>query len=143
MSIKARYIVIFILLAIIFALTAWKYTFRKSASSVAGKEADIEIQASRLAGQFEMNEDSANLLYLDKVILVSGTVESCTTDSTGASVYLREEGSTAGVLCSFDRSTKELASIQSGMKVTIKGICTGYLLDVVMNKCVLSRDTQN
>jgi len=133
-----RYIPVIVLLGFAFAYAAWRYTFRDSESSVAGRKTDITIDASGLVSAFETNEDSANDLYLEKIIRVSGTVGSVSEDSLGYSVYLKENEAGSGVLCSFDRASFEPSRITPGSKVVIKGMCTGYLLDVVLNRCSLA-----
>jgi hypothetical protein len=139
---KKKYIVLLILIALAAAsaVTVWKYTFRKAESSVVSKKADVEIAASDLLNAFETDENQANTLYLDKIVLVTGKIETVSEDSIGLSVYLKESDSVSGILCSFEKGSVEPSSLQSGNIVRIKGICTGYLMDVVMNKCSLEGD---
>ena len=132
---RLRYILALLILGMLVALAAWKYTFRKSESSVASLKTDITIEASLLLQAFESNEDSANALYLDKIIQVSGTVESVTEDSLGYSVYLKESNALSGVICSLDKESFDPALVKAGSRTFIKGLCTGYLMDVVLNKC--------
>lgn len=134
---KFRYILAFLLLAVIGAILLWKYAFRETESSVASQKADFTITVPGLLEAFEKDETGANALYLDKVLLVSGMVESISADSLGYSVYLKENDSVSGVICSFDKNSLDTALIKKGMQVSIKGLCTGYLMDVVLNKCSL------
>jgi len=127
----------FIILALVVAVLVWKYTFRPSESNVAGQKADVKIEAARLLQAFETNEEDANKLYLGKILLVSGTIDSVTVDSLGISVYLKDSDAIAGIMCSFDKDYREATVLQKGTRVDIKGICTGYLMDVVLNKCSL------
>ena len=137
MKSKLRLVLVFIVLALLAGAVAWKFTFRKSATSVGEKRSDVEITVAMLVQAFESDENSANLMYLDKIVTVTGTVESVTTDPTVISVYLKESDALAGVICSFDRNATGISSLHNGMQVSIKGICTGYLMDVVMNRCSL------
>ena len=141
MSKKIRYVLIFLVLALIAAVAAWKYTFKVSESNVASHKTEVTIDASRLLQAFETNEDSANLKYLDKVILVSGTVGSITKDSLGYTVYLKEEDAISGIVCSFDKSSFDSALVKPGAQINVKGICMGYLMDVQMNKCYIVEQT--
>jgi len=138
MSKKIRYIVIFLILALIAAVAAWKYTFKESEASVASHKTEVTIDAPSLLLAFETNEDSANLKYLDKVIMVSGTVGSVVKDSLGYSVYLKEKDAISGILCSFDISNYDSARLKPGSQINVKGLCTGYLMDVIMNKCYIA-----
>jgi hypothetical protein len=135
MSNKIRYILIFLVLALIAVVAVWKYTFKVSESNVASHKTEVTIDAPKLLVAFETNEDSANTNYRDKVILVSGTVGSITKDSLGYSVYLKEKDAISGIICSFDKSSFDSVRVRPGAKINVKGICMGYLMDVQMNKC--------
>ena len=50
-----------------------------------------------------------------------------------------EKGKTSGVMCSFDKNVIKKDAVKPGDSVNIKGICNGYLMDVIMNKCVLMK----
>jgi len=113
------------------------YIFRKSDDSVASKNAYYTIEAVDLLNSFETDETSANKKYLDKVIEVTGIVDNFVTTKTETNVYLRQPGKTSGIMCSFNTSEFQKQPIKSGDRVKIKGICSGYLLDVVLNKCSL------
>jgi len=136
---KFRYILVFLILALIAAYAAWKYTFKESESNVASRKTDITIEAPALVQAFETNEDSANSLYLEKIIQVSGTVGSVSEDSLGYAVYLKDKNSLSGVMCSFDRASFDPSRVEPGSHVIVKGLCTGYLLDVQLNKCSVAR----
>jgi hypothetical protein len=135
MSKKIRYILIFLVLALIAGVAAWKYTFKISESNVASHKTEVTIDAPRLLQAFETNEDSANMKYRDKVVQVSGTVGSITKDSLGYSVYLKEKDAISGIICSFDKSSFDSVRVKPGAQINVKGICMGYLMDVQMNKC--------
>ncbi len=135
MSNKIRYILVFLVLAFIAAAAAWVYTFRKSDTNVASDKTEVTIGASELLRAYEMNEDSATLKYYDKVILVTGTVSSVSKDTSGFSVYLKEKDAISGVLCRFDISGYDSSRVIPGAQIRVKGICSGYLMDVQMNRC--------
>jgi len=132
-----RNILILLAIALVGGILAVMYTFRKTAVSVGSKKAEVEIQATGLLEAFETDEVKANEMYLGKIVSVTGTVESVSEDSVGISVYLKEDADFAGVICSFDKSADDVTNVNKGNVVVIKGICTGYLMDVVMNRCAL------
>jgi hypothetical protein len=136
---KKRNIVVLVLVLIAVAVVVWVYVFRKSEASVASEKADYEINAAELLTAFETNELTANTSYLGKILSVTGMVESITEDSVGIMVYLKESDAVSGVICSFDKQSLDLSKITQGKTSRIKGICTGYLMDVVMNKCSLEQ----
>lgn len=130
-----------LLLALIGILFVKFYVFKKADESVASKKADVEITADDLVKSFEADEKSANARYLSKILLVKGTIDNVADTkndtATEITVYLKEKGKTSGVMCSFNKHVFKKDSVKPGDSVSIKGICSGYLMDVVMNKCAL------
>ena len=97
----------------------------------------FEIDAREFLKQFEDNEPEAAARYSDKTISVHGTVAYTNVTDTSATVYLNGS-SVASVICEFQKdSYKEPQKLKEGDPVTIKGICSGYLMDVVMVRCVV------
>ena len=131
---KKPLIIITLLTAFIFVSSCFN-VFRKADTDVSKKTADFELSAKALVENFEMNEDSANIQYLDKIVLVEGNVNNISEKEDVIMVYLKENEDLAGVLCGFNPGSINLQSLQVGNKIKVKGICTGYLLDVVLNKC--------
>ena len=63
---------------------------------------------------------------------------------TTATVFLNDGYSGTSVVCQFGReSNEEINRSEKGDPVAIKGICSGYLMDVVMVRCVLDHDNSN
>ncbi|NOU16458.1 MAG: hypothetical protein HOO91_02735 [Bacteroidales bacterium] len=124
---------------LIVAIFVWLYAFRKADLSVSSQKAEIEIAATGLLKKFESNEAEANTAYLGKVIIVSGTIDKITEDSTTVSVYLKNPEDVSGVMCGFNKTMIDKSIIKPGNSVRVKGICTGYLMDVVLNKCSMEK----
>ncbi len=137
MSRKYRVIISAVSLAIIIAVLTYLWTFRKAEPSVSSQKADFEISAPELLQRFEDDEVSANETFVDKVVIVKGLVDDVSEDSLTLTVYLKEMNAISGVLCSFDKSVLNREDIDKGDEVRIKGICSGYLLDVILNRCSL------
>jgi hypothetical protein len=95
-------------------------------------ESSIQITAIDLFRNYETNEVEANELYLDKVLEVSGKVTEITTNQESMPVIVLEtENPMFAVLCTMENA--ELA-VKVDDLVKIKGICTGYLSDVIIVK---------
>jgi hypothetical protein len=136
---RKRIIVISILIvALLAGLLTLKWIFAPAETSVVSEKADITIDAVNLVKQFETNEAEANTKYLDKVLFITGTVESVTEDAASINVTLKNPGEISGVICSFDKTLTQADSFVVGQSVSIKGRCTGYLMDVVLNDCALA-----
>jgi hypothetical protein len=132
-----RFILALIVLAVLVAFFVWSYVFKKADTSVSSQKATVELASNDLVKAFESNESSANAKYNDKVILVSGTIADVKVTSDEISVYLKETTDASGVMCSFNKVAASKNTFKSGQKIKIKGLCTGYLMDVVLTKCAV------
>lgn len=99
----------------------------------------FEIDAREFLKQFEDNEAEAAARYTDKTISVSGIVGYTNITDTSATVYLNGS-SLASVICEFQKDSYKVSKkLKTGDPATIKGICSGYLMDVIMVRCVLDK----
>jgi hypothetical protein len=137
MSKKLKILAVIVVLGLICFIAVWKYTFKTSDSSAASEKAAFNLKSTELVGSFETDETNANALYLGKVLIVSGRIDQIKEDSLAASVYLKEADAISGVMCSFSKENIDLAKLAVGDEIKVKGICTGYLMDAVMNRCSL------
>jgi len=95
------------------------------------------LESKQLFTEFDQNENAANQKYLGKVVLVHGRVADKAVDAKGATSLILEGSEMAGVGCQFDKSvTKEIEQVKKGQVISVKGICTGMLMDVVLVDCV-------
>ena len=112
------------------------YLFNKPLQNLDKKKAELLVQSEVLYSTFEENEENANATYIDKVIEVKGKVYKVEKNENGTTIFL-EAGSLMGyVLCEMD-PTGNYDDINEGTIVVIKGICTGYLMDVVLSRSVV------
>ncbi|MBN2350134.1 MAG: hypothetical protein JXJ22_14945 [Bacteroidales bacterium] len=137
MNKKLQFLVLGVVLILAILFFSVKWAFRPASKSVEKEKADFTMEASALAGEFEIDEQKANVMYLDKVIQVKGIIDNISDEKTVISVTLKDPESLSGVICSFDKSSLTITQLTPGEKITVKGICTGYLLDVVLSKCAL------
>lgn len=98
----------------------------------------MSVSASELASAYNANEVSADDKYKDKVLVVSGTVDSIGKDLTAtAYVTLQASGDFLGVQCMFDDQYKgELAKLHKGQQVRLRGTCKGKALNVLLADCI-------
>jgi len=109
---------------------------RKPADLASIKPAFI-ITVSNLVNEFETDEIAANKKYLGKVIQVNAVLESAVySKDTLVNIILGDGLHRVG--CQFDkRHTAGTKKIQEMNTISVKGICTGYLMDVELNRCVI------
>jgi hypothetical protein len=126
------------------------YMYNKPHPNIQAASADYEILAEALVTEYLEDPQSANNKYLSKgnakVLLVSGTVLSISTDMNhNKVVLLKENGMKAGVSCTFMEHTNENAEkLKKDDSVTIKGIIRAgarydedleFYEDVILEKC--------
>ena len=126
-----------LLLALAAAGYGW-FQYQKPPPEIREQKAGREITAVELLKAFQQDEMAGNTKYVDKVLIVSGTVTGIQTDSSGqATVSLQTNDGMAAVTCSFYQDDAGVKKLKTGSGARIKGICTGMLADVVLNKCSL------
>lgn len=110
------------------------YIWNEPARDVSNEKA-LTITATALFDSFTSNEQSANAQYLNKAIEVTGIVTNVKKNQAGETVvYLQSDDPVFGVNCTFKEYP---GTIQKGNTITFKGICTGYLSDVILNEGIL------
>jgi hypothetical protein len=93
----------------------------------------ITVTASQLANGYETNETESNSQYLDKILEVTGEVTEVSKNQKDEQVITLKGTDMAGIICTLEgRATTE---IKPASKITLKGICTGFLTDVVLVRC--------
>jgi hypothetical protein len=138
-------------------LSAWGYyLYNKPHRSAAGATAAFIIDADSLFTQYQADENASNKKYLNKVIVVSGTLAEIQQagsseiwilsaqpgTSSGGSVGTSPGGGMpgspgGGINCQlFSPEKAPSPRPKLGDRVTIKGRCTGFLMDVNLADCV-------
>jgi hypothetical protein len=109
----------------------------KKHDDLAKKSADHKLDARELFLAFAGDEQRANELYLNKVIEVTGTVKKLeSSNGKNTQVLLSADDPMFGVIC--DLAPGEPADqVKPGDLITLRGTCSGYLMDVALNRCVI------
>ena len=99
-------------------------------------EKGIVIQADSLSAAYQADEKNANALYLNKAVEISGTIVSIDKNQEGKITLI------IGRPDSFSNVSVTLISItpitqKIGETITIKGVCTGALSDVIITEGVV------
>ncbi|MFT4525879.1 MAG: hypothetical protein ACI9FU_000297 [Granulosicoccus sp.] len=110
--------------------------FNKPHRDIDAESAVATVSADDLFADFEADEAAANASYLDQVIEVSGTIDEVSEDAEGNTVVIlaAETAMMGGVSATIDPSVSEF-SASPGAAITLKGRCTGMLMDVVLTNC--------
>ena len=99
-------------------------------------EKGIVIQADSLSAAYQANEKNANVLYLNKAVEVSGTIVSIDKNQEGKiTLIIGSADSFSNVSVTLISTTP--ISHKIGETITIKGVCTGALSDVIITEGVV------
>lgn len=100
-----------------------------------GTEKAVKVPAFDLVNAYENDEAAANARYLDKILEVKGEIASVSKNQKGEQVITLKGTDMSGLICTLD-SSPEL-NVKPGMLVLVKGICTGFLTDVVLVRSIV------
>ena len=95
----------------------------------------VKVSAPALVSAYEGNETEANALYLDQVLEVNGEITEISKNQKGEPVITLKGTDMSGIICTLDGTASPAIKLNS--TVIIKGICTGFLTDVVMVRCIV------
>jgi hypothetical protein len=105
---------------------------------------DFILSASELQGAFEADEAAASSNYINKIIEVSGEIESVKKgENQTLVVTLKTENPVSAVSCTF-RTISGKPEFKAGDYISLRGQCSGFLMDVIMNNCtVVNKETDH
>ena len=137
MSTKNKIIIVIALIAAI-AFSVYYYVFVYSSQHrrQVQSEIGIAITSDSLVAKYQADEKLANSLYLNKAVVVTGNL---------LSIDKNQEGKTTLVIGRTDSFSNVSVTMSSnlpiaqkvGESITVKGLCTGALSDVVITDGVV------
>lgn len=134
---KKKLVILFISLVILAGTGIWYYVFQysKTHHRKVTDETAIVVSANAIVKEFQLNEVAANAKYLNKAVQVIGEVKEIKTDQAGnTTVTLKTDDVLAGVFCTL--TSGSVPQSKTGTTLSIKGICNGFLSDVVLNGAI-------
>jgi len=130
----ALFVVFFFAVGIILASL---YVFNMKHKDLQKTKPDFVITAVSLQKAFEDEEKAATVKYVNKILEISGTIESVKTgEGNILSVNLKTGSDFSSVICTFPPKT-DSAQFKTGNQITIRGECSGFLMDVLLNNCTV------
>ena len=113
------------------------YLFNLRPRNLSKARPDFVISATDLQNEFEKDENAATAKYTGKVIEVTGEILSVKQgQNNSVSVNLKTSSAMSSVICTFPSANKP-AGLAEGSNAVIHGVCSGYLMDVLLNNCAL------
>jgi len=117
------------------------FMYYKPHRSVRKEDAAFRLSVSELVDAFSQDESQANALYAGKVLEVHGTLKEMILNDSTLILLMGDSSQMTGVSCYLQKDQKDkYTSLKRGDTVSVKGICNGMLLDVVLDKGILLPD---
>jgi hypothetical protein len=113
------------------------YLFTKQHKDLQKVRPDYVISATGLQKEFESDESGSTAKYVNRIIEVSGIIGSVKSGEENiVSISLKTGSDFSVVICTFPAGT-DLVKFISGEEVKIRGECSGFLMDVLLNNCAV------
>lgn len=129
-----------VLLALTLFVVLWSYNEinRPVEDDVSMVKNVGKVNAEEIISMFKSNEQEANATYIEKVIEVEGVVKNISFLNNRHTILLESKKFTKSfVMCDMSPLVnKKIHKLKVGDSVVLKGVCKGYLLDVIMLNCL-------
>ena len=130
---------------ILLAVNAYYYVLPKFSSSeknLTNSTPELSLTANHLAEFYKNNEEESNLLYAGKILEITGTIKEITFLNDRTTVILNSSSKSFGVICDIHPNDfNKINKFKINDAVTIKGICKGFLKDVILLNCTIDLPT--
>lgn len=139
MNIRKKNITILIILLVLLTVLV-RYGFFNSEKL----KPQITITSTQLLKDYLINEKEANNLYNNKAIKITGIVKEITYLNQRNTIFLDTKHKSSNIICDLnDSEKKKLDQIKAGQKITIIGICKGFLKDIIILNCDIQTKQKN
>ncbi len=135
-----KIVVIGILVAIVVGIGAWYYLFYRPThfKRDVQEEVAITITAKEIVKEYQANEEAANKKYLNKAVEITGEVlEAKKNQDAQPTLTLKSDDSFSNIYCTLKGTEQE--QLKGNQVVSVKGICTGFLSDVVLIDAIITK----
>lgn len=112
----------------------------QSAQEEVKEEPAISVTALKMAAEYKENEVAADAKYKDKLVEISGTVDTIGKDALDTPFIAFETENQYEIInriqCMFGRNDVEaLSSVSKGQKITLQGEVSGALGNIIVRDC--------
>jgi hypothetical protein len=134
---KKRTIIWIGILLLVLAALGWGWhLYEKPHQSAAGEAAAVTVDADMLYHQYSTDEHTADQQYSGKVIAVTGRLTEIQHNGNSVIWILSTQPGGGGINCQLFAGTMVDHEPHTGDRVTVKGRCNGFLMDVNLVDCV-------
>jgi len=108
-------------------------------NDIASLEVAEYIDTDKLLSIFNEDEQTGNDRFLGRIIVVNGRVSSVSIDGNRPTIVLETSSPVSEVVCELNGELfNEEHNVQVGDYISIKGECTGYLMDIILVNCIIT-----
>jgi tRNA_anti-like len=113
------------------------YMYNLKHTDMAKAKPDFVITASSLQKAFEDNETAASTRYINKILEVTGKIASIKpAENNVINISLVTGSDISSVICTFP-AIADPSKFRTGDEITLRGECSGFLMDVLLNNCAV------
>lgn len=118
--------------------TAW-YLYNKPHQSMIKMKSEIQSSSIEILEAYQKDESQANDIFLGKVVTLNGEIQSIESNDP-VTIVLKGTDMMSTTRCQLDHLTEHpsLSQLKPSDQITLKGICTGYLMDVIIERCIIT-----
>jgi hypothetical protein len=126
-------------LIILHAIFLGVYYYYMPQKDLTTAKPDFTITADDLGKEFTSDEAAASAKYNGKTIDLTGRIQNA--DAQNGKVItltLKTSGQNSAVICNLAQPV-DLNTIKADQEIRIRGEVSGYLMDVLLNNCIIIR----
>lgn len=113
------------------------YLYNLKPKDLLNAKPDYSMTAIDLMNAFEDDEVASSAKYVKKVVEISGEIIDIEeVKNKSWNISLRTGNDFSKVLCTFPIVT-DPGIFNPGREITIRGECSGFLMDVLLNNCIV------
>ncbi|WP_299061699.1 hypothetical protein [uncultured Polaribacter sp.] len=112
--------------------------FKKTNKNLQLIKSEASINSKELIDAYLLDEENTNTLYAGKIIEVTGFVKEVTFLNNRNTVLLYSKNKTSGIICDVHpNQIEKIKKLKKHQKIVVKGICKGFLKDVILLNCYI------
>jgi len=105
---------------------------------------ELVISAQEILSDYQADENLANKKYVDNLIQIKGEIADISFDNGISIITLKDISGFSSIICHMlPEANLNVLKLKKGNQIVIKGVCTGFLIDIMMVRCVLTNDNFN
>lgn len=110
--------------------------FKTSDKNLENEVAELVLNSQDLINSYTLNEEKSDSLYAGKIIEVTGFIKKISFLNNRNTIILNSNTDSFGVICDLHANEVEkIKQLKENQKIRVKGICKGFLKDVILLNC--------